>query len=805
MDALQKRSTYQNQFTGVMTEKKVFQARLEKIIARHADIIAETDRLRQEMGAVETQIRTNADEAETKQQSAKQVETEREALAQALAALRKKISTFEENLGKKDSHRLLLADMERQLEGRNEATKAVINEINTESCSLKGILGTLPDLIQIDAKYGVAVEAALPDATDTFITKTLQDAMSMLQFGEQAGHGRLHAVALNSVGLPQGTPPVPPVTGLVPAADIVTCDPEVRPAVASLLSGIYIAESLVQALAAVDGNARDFTVVTLDGDVLSPTGQMSAGRAAAQQNVISRRAELKQLERETGELATQLLSLKAEEGRTAAIVEAKEREAKELRMAVYELKAAGLELKGSLDNLGKRVQMYTDEQKVNQIEQTETESRIASANEKEAALGTLIAECQALYDAINLEAENLAKDLAQIGAQRDANNDLLTELKVALSGLREKRESLNKEIAQIDAAVKDANNGLERATTRLGQITQQTETTKQEIAELAAKSEETNRRLAEQTEIMAALRKQIEEISPALTESRAQLQAVQKELDELQPGIQDARFHESEANLKLENIVQRAREEQYADNLPEQFAAWTDDGQTNWDQLVIDIDELVRKVHSIGDINMSAIEQLKETEEKLNFYTTQQTDLVQSKESLEELIKKLNKESREMFMSTLETVRQNFNQVFRKLFGGGKTDIILEENVDILDAGIDVMAKPPGKEFTSITLLSGGERALTTFALVMSIFMLKPSPFCLMDEVDAPLDESNVDRFIGLIQEYASNTQFILITHNKRTMASANVLFGVTMEEQGVSKKISMKLVEEEVAVCAEA
>ena len=217
------------------------------------------------------------------------------------------------------------------------------------------------------------------------------------------------------------------------------------------------------------------------------------------------------------------------------------------------------------------------------------------------------------------------------------------------------------------------------------------------------------------------------------------------------------------------------------------------DAATDWEAVRSDIAKLKASVDRIGNVNVDSIREQEELETRLQFLTDQREDLEKARRHERDIIRELNKKSRERFVQTFEEVRRNFQALFRKLFGGGTADLVLEEGVeDILEAGIDITARPPGKETASITLLSGGEKALTTVALLFAMFQAKPSPFCLLDEVDAPLDDANIQRFLGLLEEFQRDTQFIIITHNKVTMNVAEVLYGLTMSE-GVSKKISVR------------
>ena len=218
---------------------------------------------------------------------------------------------------------------------------------------------------------------------------------------------------------------------------------------------------------------------------------------------------------------------------------------------------------------------------------------------------------------------------------------------------------------------------------------------------------------------------------------------------------------------------------------------------SDWEVFRREIEDLKRKLEAMGTVNLVAIEEHKELEDRFNFLSQQHEDLVKAKESLQEAISKINKTTRKLFMETFEKIQFEFKNYFRYLFGGGQAEIFLLDEHDVLESGIEIAVRPPGKKLQSITLLSGGEKALTAISLIFAIFKVNPSPFCLLDEVDAPLDESNVDRFTKAIREFTKTSQFIVITHNKKTITMADVMYGITMEKFGVSKIVSVKFHDE--------
>ena len=269
-------------------------------------------------------------------------------------------------------------------------------------------------------------------------------------------------------------------------------------------------------------------------------------------------------------------------------------------------------------------------------------------------------------------------------------------------------------------------------------------------------------------------------------------------------------MQENEARLRVENLIERARDELQADlsqaweerraQAPDAagpapvYAATASPTPPELEALETEVADLRARIEKMGAVNLEALTQLQDADREATSLRTQHDDLVRSRESLLQAIKKIDQESRVLFEETFQKVRANFQEMFRRLFGGGKADVFLTEGQDVLEAGIEVIAKPPGKEQRSISLLSGGERTMTAVALLFAIYMAKPSPFCLMDEVDAALDENNVDRFVGVLREFSQQSQFLIVSHNKRTISAAGTIFGVSMPEPGVSKKIAVRL-----------
>jgi len=276
------------------------------------------------------------------------------------------------------------------------------------------------------------------------------------------------------------------------------------------------------------------------------------------------------------------------------------------------------------------------------------------------------------------------------------------------------------------------------------------------------------------------------------TQIGEQLKAKQRELGRVRDKLHQGELAAGEVRHERTTLEDRLRED-YDINIAELVDEADDQQLQQSEEVAREIAALKRKISNIGAVNMEALHELDELEARHESLSSQFQDLTQAKESLERIIHKINADSRRLFSETLEAIRTNFQQLYRKAFGGGKADLVLEEGVDILDCGVDIVATPPGKPSFSNSLLSGGEKALTAVALLLAIFQYRPSPFCVLDEVDAPFDEANIGRFVDVLKDFLAWTRFVLVTHSKKTMTAATTLYGVTMQESGVSKQVSVR------------
>jgi chromosome segregation protein len=578
-------------------------------------------------------------------------------------------------------------------------------------------------------------------------------------------------------------------------ADAARCAPEFRALAEALCGKARITAKRERALALLAEGVLDAPVATLDGDIVHPDGLVVAGGARA--GLIRRRAEARALAGEIEKLSAEVKSL--EEARIARTAEenAASDACTDLRHRIYDRSKDSGEKSKELQGLEARLNVARGELELIESEDAEARQQQVRLAGKAERLALLVVEVEGLLVRLTAEGEALREKSVAAKAARDAAEARVHELDVQQAETSARRDGAAAEVKALADRIRGAETAAAQAQARIAEFEQRHCAALRQVEERRA-------RLADLERSLTAASRDAEEAGAAREAASGEAARAAKRRGEAEEELRAAeaelgrlRIEEDRARNAEQNLVDRFRDDIGVD-LREAEKTLARDPNASPETLSTEVEEIRRRLDNLGGVNPEAIHELKTVEERYAYLKGQEQDLTASKAQLEDLIRKINRESRELFAATLEQTRINFNEMFRKLFGGGKAEIVCEEGEDILECGIDLMAKPPGKEPATISQLSGGEKTLTVLAFIMALFQLKPSPFCILDEVDAPLDEANVERFNGLIRDFAGGTQFIVITHNKKTMAAVRALYGVTMQEKGISKKVSVKVVDEE-------
>ncbi len=434
--------------------------------------------------------------------------------------------------------------------------------------------------------------------------------------------------------------------------------------------------------------------------------------------------------------------------------------------------------------------------------------------DKHAALATQLSEFETTEQTRQQQVTALTSGLDNLRQQRDTANTALTECKVALAteeqifaSFQQQQETLVQRIRELTQLVEQRRGEVASFLGRKTQAESEIQESRGQIERLTHDREQVNAQAAEllgrkqtQETDVTAREESLREQRRNLTGLQDQRGALDVELAQKNMSAQNLRERiQQKYHVNLDDVRSECITITFADEGPAKVHVMTPEEMaaagvsTDWNAVAQQIDALQKRLDEIGPVNLVAIEEYEETEQRYQFLSKQHDDLVQAKAQLLEVINRINVQTKQMFAETFEKIRDNFRTMFVEVFGGGKADLILVDENDVLESGIDIVARPPGKQLQTISLLSGGEQTMTAVALLFSIYQVRPSPFCVLDELDAPLDESNINRFVRILQRFIANSQFIVITHNKRTIGMADVLYGVTMEEHGVSKIVSVK------------
>jgi len=829
LDLAQQKSERTSRAGALDLRLETLEAQAAKLRARRDAIAGALRQLAQEQAALDAEKAALDAAVVERRGRLEQKRHEAEARQKEVEDLGERLARDRQDAAALDSRRELLQDMQRRGEGIPAAVRRTCDAIAAAGAPERW-RGMVADLIEVDVAHAVVIESALGPAEKLLVADRLADVLALARTLEGQLSGQVRLLALDALPSPadgggtaavsgRGDEPHPPaVPGASPAGqagratsapagpardlsaypeavcwamDYVRAAEAVRPAIAHLLARTIVVKSLEGAAELACGPLAGCRFVTLAGNVLEPDGSVAIGPPGPETSLISRRSELRDLALQREALGRRIDDLAAHRARAAEELRALDADQQVLRQEIYEGSMARVEAEG-------RQRRAAESRRALEAEAPVVESELqAAARERDQAAHQ--------RDAIRAQAEDLerreadqAASIAVLAAEQDALaarraacEESRTQARIALAQLREKQAALVDQVAAAQRDLAATREGIEQARADLAEcldrIRQSERTMLRLASELATLFHQKEQAEAEVRRLVAERAARTEGLEGLTEKARA----VEAESDALQQQIHERELERRTLQTKRDELVQRVRDD-FALDLAERYAAWQPEA-VDWDAVAEEIRALQGKIERLGAVNLEAIQEQDALEARVGFLRGQRDDLVKARDTLTALIERINRESRERFMKTFESIRGHFQELFRKLFGGGKADVYLENEADVLESGIEVVARPPGKQLQRISLLSGGEKTMAAVALLLAIFRARPSPFCILDEVDAALDEANIDRFTGLVREFLDRSQFVIITHNKRTMGIGDVLYGVTMGEPGVSRKVSVK------------
>ncbi|MDD2362053.1 MAG: chromosome segregation protein SMC [Oscillospiraceae bacterium] len=798
----EKASKYAMQLADIRVKTVTNESSLSEITLRLSQL-AEGVALKTQQGAAaraeaaecETAYKACCDKAEELQNAVKGYEMRWQSRLSKLEAAKQKADKLGLDAEEKRRRVGLLEEMERSMEGFTQSVKTIMKQ--SERGMLRGIHGPITRLIDTPADMALAIETALGAATQNIICDTEDNAKRAIAYLKENSAGRATFLPLSSVKSrqlnEQGLDKENGYVGI--ASELVTCDKVYIDVVRSLLGRTVVAQDLDCAVTIARRSGYRFRVVTLDGQVVNAGGSMTGGSVVKSAGLLSRRAEIERIQADAQRLASE-----AEKAREIS------------KQAASDAAASQAELTGTRGELATvqedRIRLEGELKRVN--EQAEANERAVSEfNAEKEKLNIRANECKRLAGEAEQEGKKIESEKAEIefelGKLTGGRQELSfkrEELSSRLSEIKLSILAYNKEIEAQTSALEALNARKQDAESRVGILEAEIVALEQKGAEIDTRIAEYNKKAEELRARAAETIQQIEEMVARRTDGekrQTELRQLMREKSEERErtGREAARLEEKSQGVERETdeVVRRLYEEYELTRTEAEAIAKPIEKISKATRR---LGELKSRIRGLGTVNVDAIEEFKEVSERYRFLSGQINDIEVSRTELRKLIAELTTQMRDVFIDKFKQINYHYGIVFKELFGGGKAELELTEPNDILNSGIEMHVQPPGKVILNMDALSGGEKALVAICLFFAILKVSPSPFCVLDEIEAALDDVNVDRYAAYLRRMTENTQFILITHRRGTMEEADVLYGVTMQERGVSKLLELRASEVE-------
>lgn len=806
----QKIEDAKNQIISFMNEKASIKAKSDTAIAmknnallrkeqlhtKLSDLSYQNDKLRMQIEDINDTILSLSKEK-------KKITEESDSLRAKLMILQEKRNEYDDKsltlrseLSTKTGKRNFLVEQEKHNEGYFKSVKEILEKCQNDSTFGNGIHGTLAKLITVPSEYEIAIETALGSGLQNIVTETQNDAKRAIEFLKNGHLGRATFMPLNvfkeSTSLPFVSQ-LKSISGYIGiASDLLKYDKKYNNILQSLLGKTVVVDTIDTAILISKKNFGAFRIISLDGDIVNTAGTMTGGSNKAKiDNLLGRSRMITEIEEEIEKLNKQLQELSTSSKQSQ----------KELDMLTEELN------KISELSTEKEIAIVAEKEKLNTLQRdiVGNEEKIKNINTEQnqladqlIAFSTEIDKCNENISAIDEKNATLQIEIDKFKQanksktdERDILAEDITNYKISLSSFDESEIALKEMIERIDQDIIHSNHIIEKNQKSLKVFQDEIASFDQKVIE----NEEKIKLLeTEKIDIINAVDNYSQErktLSDSLEKLEASMNDIITSIDEVKAKISKEELKKVKYDLEFENLNNRIWED-YEITYSAALEFKKDFSSLN--QLNKDIASFKSQIRELGSINIDSIEEYKKVSERYEFLSTQKSDLVESEQKLRKVIADMITTMKKEFLEKFHIINENFKVVFAELFNGGTANIRLCDEDNVLESGIDIEVQPPGKKLQNMMLLSGGERALTAIALLFSILKINPSPFCILDEIEAALDDVNVYRFADYVKKFSDTIQFIIITHRKGTMEAANTVYGITMQEKGISKLVSMKL-----------
>jgi chromosome segregation protein len=711
----------------------------------------------------------------------------------SLTDLQESLADSKERLHRESSRLNSLQELQRNLEGYQEGVRAILLNRQAQEPLTNGIYGLVEDIVETEPKYECVVESVLGERLQHIIVQDHQEILKAIDYLKTHGSGRSSFIPLQLKQNPALSRTSPMEVKGIPLIDVIKVKEEFAHLATFLFGDVLIVSDLREALDLWNRNSLWKTQVTLDGEVLHPSGVVTGGsKAQMGSGTFHRKREIRDLTQRTEELRQQVISQERNQGQLLSSIKNLGGSIEGLNQALHQEDLKMVSGTMELDQNQVELKRWMQKIETLQFEESQFAEESSEVQQQAQESVTALQAAELLKNEKEIALRTREEELQELKAQIEGLLAEVTEARVRLVSLQEKRQSLDQNVERARRTSQEAESLLQNRRSEVQECLRQIDAAEEqrrgaevELHRLLSEHQALQAHLEGRKEGLLSEREKLERAEGHGKERRESLQALHEQKNTLSMKLM-------ELDLNLKHLLSTV-EEKHRIN-PEALLAREDERDYFSPEVAARLAELKSLIDSMGEVNLLAIQEYEESKARLEFLTEQEADLTNSLEALDQAIKKINRTSRKRFAATFAAVNEKFKEIFTTLFNGGRAELLLLDESNLLETGVDIIVQPPGKKLQNVNLLSGGEKALTAVALIFSLFLINPSPFCLLDEVDAPLDDPNIGRFNKMLKQLAERYQIILVTHNKHTMEIADTLYGVTMEEPGTSKLVSVRL-----------
>lgn len=711
----------------------------------------------------------------------------------------KSLKEYEENINKmqseyrlKESRLKFLIETEKEKEGYSKTIKSLLLACDKEEKLGKCSEGVLSDLISVENKYQVAIEIALGGSLQNIVTKTEEDAKKLVEYLRENNLGRASFLPVTSVkGKRLDKINSKGIKSVTIASDIIKYDKKYEQIILNLLGRTVIVDDMDDAINLAKQNGHSFKIVTLKGDVINASGSITGGSYTQKTvNILGRKEKIKELETELEKLNDKIKELVKEKENQEKETEKYEEEIENLSQSLQEIQITYATDKQKLisvqENISKLRERIDKSKAENEDIQKQKQENISKIEE----LNSIIAKNEEDMEKLKTEIAEFAKINSENQKYIDDLNFDVTNLKISVSSFNESEISIDEMVERINQDIINNNTSIKNKQENMENITKENEELTNKIKNLEEEIKKLDEMMLSSDDNVNDLKTRREDKNKELNKTEDEILQKMEVLDSLKEEIIKIGIKKDKVKEDIDSNTNKLWEEyEITPNNAQDFKK-----PDNVAQTTKRVNELRNKIKNLGSVNIDSIEEYKELSKRYDFMCEQRLDIENTMSKLKGIIQEMTTIMKDQFTKQFKIINQNFGEVFKELFGGGRATLILEDEKDVLECGIEIIVQPPGKKLQNMTLLSGGERAFTAIALLFAMLKINPSPFCVLDEIEAALDDVNVYRFADYLKKFTKDTQFLVITHRKGTMEAGNSVYGITMEENGISKLLSMKL-----------